>query len=324
MSIDVIPHVSISPSKIVLYNQFLGLPYSPRESNSWKDNFKSNLTQGQISKSAESKIRLAIDWLIFLSPYKKVYLKKEKKSFRFKVNFITLTLPSAQVHDDVFIKRNMLNHFLQILRYKHKMKFYVWRAEAQVNGNIHFHITTNVFVEYWLVKKYWNKILDKHGYIKHYSRNQKKFFANGFTLSKNEWDYRTFRQQYKSYIWNSLIDWQCPNSTDIHSVKNIKKLGAYLAKYFTKNSTDRPIDGRLWYVSSELSKLKSSIDVIDQRLSLEINFLLRKFSDNHKGFEYADILYLDYAQWKSLDVPELKKLFKSYFNDVLFNQEFKI
>jgi len=233
---DRIPAVSVTPSRLVRYTYYNGSYHRSEKSQTWKKNFNSNLTMGILSDSAQKKIRLAIDWLIFMSPSKRVYLKSQNKRFTFKINFITLTLPAKQFHSDGHIKSKMLDHFLQKLRRSHKMKFYLWKAETQINGNIHFHITTNVFIEYWLIRKYWNDILETHGYIKHYSRNQKEYFANGFKMSVNNYDKRSFYSQYKSYVWNKLINWQDPNSTDVHSVVNVKNLSAYLVKYFTKQN----------------------------------------------------------------------------------------
>ena len=321
---DVIPTITVKPSKIVFYNQFIGYSSGHPSKSTWTENFKDNSTKGIISNTAQKNIRNSIDWLIFLSPYKKVYNKAIKKYFRFKINFITLTLPAHQSHADQFIKAEMLNHFLQMLRYRHGMKFYLWRAEAQKNGNIHFHITTNVFVEWWLVRKYWNKILDKHGYIKHYSNNQKKYFAKGFKMSENKKDKRSFIKQYKSYIWNSIIDWQNPNTTDIHSVKNIRNLSAYLSKYMTKNSTERPIEGRLWYMSTELSKLRHATDEIHDELSNELSILVEYFADKYKVYDHASVLYLSYKDWKNFPVPHLRNLFQDYFNETMYQINFKL
>lgn len=233
---DRIPAISVTPSRLVYYTYYNGQGYHEHSTTNWQQNFSFNSTFGILSKSAQKKIRLAIDWLIFMSPKKRVYLKSTGKRYTFKINFITLTLPSTQFHSDSYIKSKMLDHFLQKLRRSHKMKFYLWKAETQKNGNLHFHITTNVFIEYWILRKYWNDILNTHGYIQHYSRNQQKYFADGFRMSQNPKDKRSFYSQYKSYVWNKLINWQDPNSTDVHSVRSIRNLSGYLVKYFTKQN----------------------------------------------------------------------------------------
>lgn len=316
--------LSIKPSRLVVYYEYVGSGSSHKTSSTWQDNFVDNSTHGKISISARKKIQNSIDWLIFLSPYKKVYNKQTKQHFKFKINFITLTLPAKQFHDDGYIKKKMLNTFLQILRDKYKVKFYIWRAEAQKNGNIHFHITTNVFIEWWMVRKYWNRILDKHGYIKHYSRNQKEYFAQGFKMSENPNDKRSFKQQYKSYIWNSFINWQSPNSTDIHSVKNIHNLSRYLSKYMTKESSERAIEGRLWFMSSELGKLGSASGEVYSSLADELSLIKNHFSKRYRKYDHAKVLYVSYDEWKNLPVPTLRNIFHTYFNETMFKINFKI
>ena len=321
---DIIPKISINASRICLYNEFSTRRASVRNAPTWQENFKDNSTKGIISRSAFKKIHQSIDWLIFLSPWKKIYDSKTGKKFKFKLNFVTLTLPCQQFHDDNFIKKYMLSLFIQNLRDKFGVKFYLWRAEAQKNGNIHFHITTNVFMEWWILRKIWNRILDKYGYLKHYSRNQKRYFAQGFKMSDNPKEKRGFRAQYKAYIWNSLIDWQDPNSTDVHGVYDIKNLSAYLSKYMTKNSDERPIEGRLWFMSQELSKLGSASEEVYPALRTELDIIYNAHKSSSRHYDYADILYLNYSDWKTLPVPELRKIFESYFNETMFNINFKI
>ena len=56
------------------------------------------------------------------------------------MKFITLTLSDVQAHTDDSIKEHMLQPFLYWLQRYYNCS-YVWKAETQINGNIHFHIT---------------------------------------------------------------------------------------------------------------------------------------------------------------------------------------
>ena len=42
---------------------------------------------------------------------------------------------------------------------------YVWKAEAQINGHIHFHITVDQFVPKLKMIRKWNQILRVYGYL---------------------------------------------------------------------------------------------------------------------------------------------------------------
>src|SRR5438552_841266 len=107
-----------------------------------------NTSKGYLSITSVSKLRAALNWMMLFSEKKFVYNKEQKKGYHFKLNFITLTLSDIQFHPDRFIKRKMLDPFLKWLVRVHNCKNYVWKAETQDNGNIHFHITTNKFIHW--------------------------------------------------------------------------------------------------------------------------------------------------------------------------------
>lgn len=140
--------------------------------------------------------------MLLMSPKKHVWSKKEKRGFTFRLNFITLTLSDVQVHTDTHIVTHMLQPFLKWMARSHNAWNYVWKAEAQDNGNLHFHITTNKFIHYDQIKKKWNSLQLAHGYMAKYNAGHS---AN-----------------------------QAP-STEIKAVKNEKELARYMGKYFSKN-----------------------------------------------------------------------------------------
>ena len=154
--------------------------------------------------------------MIFLSEGKSYYDKKSKQSYKLHINFITLTLSAKQMHSDGFIQERMLKPFLKWMKRKGNT-LYVWRAETQFNGNIHFHITSNKYLHWEGIRNKWNDIQRKHGYINAYSLN------NGDSI---------------------------PNSTDVHGVKDITYMASYMTKYMGKNSDEKfttryiPLDER--------------------------------------------------------------------------------
>lgn len=216
--------VKINPSYSVSY-----WLYNNR-STGIKSPFKREIIrhQGTLTKRAMKKLKLCIQWLITISELKTVYSIKENKSFKFRINFITLTLSDKQKHSDEFVKNNMLASFLQWLRLKHNAHSYVWKAEAQKNGNIHFHIATNRFIHWMDVRMKWNSIQQYYGYT-----------------SSQEWT-------------NPIKD---INSTDIKAVKKVESMTNYMLKYFCKNEADkRKISGRVWAASNNLTRSSIVID----------------------------------------------------------------
>jgi hypothetical protein len=190
--------------------------------------YNSNKQNGNMSKKAKSNFRQCFNWLMLISNIKTVYNRKENKYFQFRINFITLTLPSIQKHSDNFIKDKMLQPFLRWLSRSHHCNSYIWKAEAQQNGNIHFHITTNKFIHWKSIRSNWNKILSEHGYCKYYQDG---------TNDKGD------------------------SATQIKAVKSLRSIESYMMKYMCKNEDDkRKINGRLWAASNNLHVTPLIID----------------------------------------------------------------
>lgn len=161
---------------------------------------ESNKASGKLSRKAKSKMNNAINWLHFLSEKQVYYSKKTKQTHKLYINFITLTLCSRQMHDDKYIVNRMLKPFLKWIK-RQGNDLYVWRAEVQSNGNLHFHITSNRFLHWQSIRNKWNSIMNRHGYIREYIQSG----------GDNN-----------------------PNSTDVSGVKNIEQLAGYMVKYMGK------------------------------------------------------------------------------------------
>ena len=255
-----IPHYSLKPNALTLYERLEGQFQTSGSQKGW-DNLKDNTNYfGELSPHSHKRLRNTIDYMIYLSNEKKIYGKeiiaksqkettdyqkgkKYKNPVKYKLTFITLTLPSAQVHSDQQIKSKCLNHFLTDLRRKWKVEMYIWKAEKQENGNIHFHILADKYIKWQEIKIRWNQICEKLDYVSVYQKNMKRYFINGFKMSDNPKDKRNEATQRKAYEKSKSENWLNPNSTDIHALYKIKNLAAYLAKYLTKNvtKTDRII-----------------------------------------------------------------------------------
>jgi hypothetical protein len=158
------------------------------------------------------------------------------------VTFVTLTLPSQQKHSDNFVKRYMLGEFLEYLQKEHQVKMYIWKAEAQKNGNIHFHIMADSFLDnvtklrikkQGLINKAWNAICAKYGYLDSYKQDRLK-------------DYKEGKLTPDQVKWHKAFKFSVPNSTDVHKLKSKTKPEAYIVKYIAKPEPDRrAIEGRL-------------------------------------------------------------------------------
>lgn len=139
-----------------------------------------------------------------------------------KLRFLTLTLSSVQNMTDNEIKRRVLVPFISELKRRFGVKHYFWRAEAQKNGNIHFHLIIDEFI----VKDEVNWLWDSHQALAGLIDSPAPFVG-----------------EYKS------------PSTRIEAVQGAGSVAGYVVKYVTKNDGGRKIFGRIWGCSDSLRNI---------------------------------------------------------------------
>ena len=192
---------------------------------------------------------------------------------------------SPEEQSDLYIKKFLLNEFLTVLRKKYKLYFYIWRAEKQSDEVLHFHILHDTFTPYNEVNHIWNNILNTHGYIDQYRKNQQDFHKDGFKF-RPEWatgvhpetgkpsKIWSYADQKKAYIKGVESNWRNPvGSSDVHSIHSVNNTKAYLAKYISK-----PMDVKN-KLSKEIEKIKEEKGIKEltdvQIQELEKNILKR-------------------------------------------------
>ena len=294
---DIIPHISVFPNKVILWNEFVGMNFNRYN---LKEREK-NQNKGLLSYGASKRLDIALNWLIHLAKKKTFFDKKRNKEINFKINFITLTLPSKQIkrvenidgtvydesewheiwplvnygyanvyfkNTDKEIKEICLNQFFVELRNRWKCRLYLWKAETQENGNIHFHIIFDKYIYQADLRDVWNRICNKLGYVDAYSERMSSmnFFTYKSEFLKSSGI--SVKQLAGRYDRGVACNWQNPNSTDVHSVISAKSLVSYLAGYIKKNDKfKRFVDGNLW----RCSELLGSFQHLDISLA-EMNF----------------------------------------------------
>jgi len=283
-------NVFIRPSYIVsLPEYFGGREYSSLDFKLNQENLKERSHNGVISRKACSKLKNAINWLLCAAEPKRVYHKKHDRWFNFKVAFITLTLPDTteRVTDKDFQKK-LLGPWLAYMRKYHGLRNYVWKMEFQKNGKLHCHITMDAFVHWAKIRSTWNSLLGKNGYLADF------------------------------YLKFGHSD---PNSTDVHSIRSIKNLGAYLAKYMSKQSEDlKKMKGRIWGCSYELSRANNTrvfINRDDCQTELRPLFgrniefkpigAIDKWTNQFKQF--GEVFFLKYTDWMQHIRGEIRSAF---------------
>lgn len=306
------PYVSINPQRVV----FFSMPDQPRSGGKPPQLIGSQLRKNKthLSRKAAKRMGTAINALIYSAGWKTVYVQDTGKYFRYKVNFITLTLPAKQQHPDKEIIKLALSPFLEAWAKRRPGLLYCWKAEVQDNGNIHFHITSNAFYHYKKLRDDWNGYMRKLGYIS----------------PESTWE---------------------PNSTDVHSVANIRNLPAYMAGYMLKKDMytkplkrfhkiykqkllayrenlyvlpknyfkyiKRQVDGVLWSASKALLNTTISLHAEDPSVSPDVTNLLAH-PEYINQYDYCSIVYLEADAF-----PALRHMYRTWKdnNPVLFAKQ---
>lgn len=251
---------------------------------------------GYLSKAARVKIRAAVDALIELSllPEAKSKTMNEKLGYKQQACYPTMatfTLPSEQRvdaagnFDDRAVKREVWAPMVQELRSRFGVKAYLWVAEDQENGNIHFHCLIDKYIDNTeaggnLLTRTWNRLLDNAGYIAPYTAKMKARYTGGFVYDPQMTDLVEVRQgggtfgvqpcvvdyatQVERWASGEATGWTQPNSVDVHKIARVNSVAGYICKYLTKHTgaekdgrQPRPIQGAVWGCADELRPVKA-------------------------------------------------------------------
>lgn len=321
------PVLSINPSSLCTFSDLVSGPRPTRQLETYKENFKQNKHNDKISKIATKKISLALDYIIYVAKPKTIPQGYKGAGNKYKLAFVTLSLSSKQIHSDKEIITNCLQPLLNYFRKHYKLENYVWRAEKQKNGNIHFHIVLDKWIPYQDLRFRWNLYQQNLGYVSRYSENQKKFHKDGFRARPSMFKTWSENKQKQAYDKGFKENWNNPNSVDIHSTKRIKNLKKYLCKYLTKQPNEKiredeinnttvsgllSIDSRLWACSEQLSNLKGARSDIDSDTFREIENI--RSTKNVKTIisNYFTVTFIELKLLDKVEYPIVTKLFEDY------------
>lgn len=176
---------------------------------------------GQVTAGMQKRITKAVNLLILTAKERVIWNEVTGREQKHKLSFITLTisenernLEAREAYD------SLLKPFLKWMVRTKGVKTYIWKAELQKRGQVHYHITTHSFLN-------WKEIREKWNYLQR---------INGLLES--------FYSKHGHYD---------PNSTDVHEVYKKSDLTSYLIKYIAKaDSKKEKTTGKLWDCSENL------------------------------------------------------------------------
>ncbi len=242
-----------------------------RENNLLSQNGNGNAYNGYISPATTRKIKeLLSTWITSIEV--STDLKHAQKSFNRKrvyLTFVTLTLPSVQLHSDKKIKELLLNPFIKWLcsnenevyktgKWKGQQKGfgvvgYLWRAEAQKNGRIHFHLIIDRYVHWERIREMWIKMCDRLGYVTRYSNIQKAKVAAD-ELNAESGNLEAFRSTIKSKLKN-VDTWDLEELADLPITrKYVQLLQQHKRKKLTAKMIGQMAEERRRYVFEQNQK----------------------------------------------------------------------
>lgn len=173
---------------------------------------------GKMTDHAARRIRKTIDLFFQISPKKLIFNEVSRRFQYFQINFVTLTISCKRLIGSKEGYEKLLAPFLRKLR-THAKIAYVWKGELQKRGQPHWHITTNSFLHMTWVRNVWNSLQEKAGYLDEYYQEHQHYNAP---------------------------------STEVKSVRNLKRVDLYLAKYLSKGDASGKWEGKIWGSSDNL------------------------------------------------------------------------
>lgn len=177
---------------------------------------------GTVTTHSKKRLKRVIDILVQISDPEWILNTVTNKTQWFKMAFITTTISSKERLVSIPEgNKKLMKPFLRRLKKLVNINSYVWKAEFQKNGQLHYHITTNTFIPWQIIRDEWNIILYKNGLLTSYLKTHKSTNAN---------------------------------STDVHSTYKIRDMSAYLAKYFSKAEQNYKGKGKVWSCSDNLRR----------------------------------------------------------------------
>lgn len=236
----------------------------------------------KLSGNSTRKLRQSIEWLVRSCGTKTYVTGNNSKGITNKCVFITLTYSSKERQvSDKFIKQVLMKNWVKRMRYQVGNFNYVWRIEKHKNGNTHIHITGNRYMHWRIIRQEWNEVLYRNGLMHHYLAT------------------------------HGTID---ANSTDVHSVRKVKNLGAYLSKYMSKENGRKGNTGRLWGCSAAIAKarnLKVFISVDDEsKIADTLRRLKNKWLESN-GWEIGQLFLFD-------TIRQLPQFLKSEYKQAIW------
>ena len=283
------------PDKIVSVCQTAdSIPRTKRQMST-EANLTRGVYNGYMSKGTASRVRKFLTaWLKSAEHYKDV-MKGEYEINEAYITFATCTLPGKQKHSDVEIKQKIVTPFIVKLQKIYNVKHFFWKAEPQVNGNIHIHFILDKYISNRWLQNEWNVSCNALGYLNEYFADTGSVFPPSTDIRKPK-EMRNMIKYVLKYVTKSPL-----KITSIKPGKDGREVKAVMVvekeewKGTEKYYIYRKIEGRVWGCSDGV---RDSV-IYNEDATVRVNRLIeiaekvegnRKFKD-----DYYEVVYCDTA-----------------------------
>jgi hypothetical protein len=213
----------IRAHKLVCYTKFTGYHFrTESQRESVKKLEQTETYTGGLRPGAKKRLCKSIDLLVQTA--KRNWIEYNGKQIPFTLGFTTLTIHSPdRMIDHKECYKNVLSKFLQWLRRVQKCYLYIWKAELQERGQIHYHLLLGSFVDQDLIRKKWNELQRDAGYLQCYFEEHGHYNAP---------------------------------STEIKNALEHEDISGYLCKEISKDIQNQlSVGGKVWDCSVNLKEL---------------------------------------------------------------------
>lgn len=219
--------------------------------------------------------------------------------------FVTLTLPMDQEHTDAEINRKCLQPFLIRCRRDYGVDHYFWRAEAQENGRLHYHLLMDRYIPKEYLQAVWNMSLQALGYLDRY------FLATG-SIRPPSTDVHRIRDKVKDrktgqwktvdpvdYLLDYIMDTPAPAKEEEIEGKESEEPRKLIGRYrhsdgVIEEYVTRPIDGRVWGMSDSLRAIReprasATVDLVQTLERAREQGRLRRVDQEHATMYFGPV-----------------------------------
>ena len=223
--------------------------YYIRKSKPETEEKKEIIKTNTFSISAKQKMKKILDLWIYTN-----------ETLKPKYSFITLTISGKMDKNENHFK--LLKQWIEKIEYRYTDINYVWKAEYQENGNIHYHLIMDDKIEWKTIRKQWNKTQTK--YVDEYQNKMKLKYKKGYyydtEMINKDGTIVNEETQLNRYKKGNKANWRNPNSTDVKIIEETEVIEKYINKYINKkeeeNQTDEKVISRYWGCNDKLKELK--------------------------------------------------------------------